>query len=64
VDKGLVKISVYDMLGRKISVLVNEVKTPGNYSLNFEASNLASGMYIYKMETDRFTESKKMVLIR
>lgn len=64
VDKGLVKISVYDLLGRKISVLVNEVNTPGNYSLNFDASKLASGMYIYKMETEKFSASKKMVLIR
>jgi hypothetical protein len=64
VNTGFVKITVYDMLGREISVLVNEFKAPGNYSINFDASSFSSGMYIYKMETDNFTASKKMVLIR
>ncbi len=64
VNKGFVRLSVYDMLGREISVLVNEVKTPGNYIISFDASDFSSGIYIYKMETNEFTASKKMVLIR
>lgn len=63
-NTGLVKISVYDLLGREIATLVNEIKNPGRYSINFDASSFASGMYIYKMETGKFSASKKMVLIR
>jgi hypothetical protein len=61
---GLVKINVYDILGRLVTTLVNENKTPGNYSVIFDGSNLASGIYIYKLETEGFTDVKKMVLIK
>lgn len=61
---SLVRISVYDLLGREIVVLVNEVKNPGTYSIIFDASEFASGMYIYKMEADKYEASKKMVLLR
>jgi hypothetical protein len=64
VEKGIVTITIYDLLGRKVAGLVNDVKSPGNYEVIFDASKLASGMYIYKMETEKFSASRKMVLIR
>jgi hypothetical protein len=63
-EKGLVLITVFDLLGRKVIQLVNEIKSPGNYEVIFDAANLSSGMYIYKMQTDKFSSVKKMVLIR
>ncbi|MEJ2613913.1 MAG: T9SS type A sorting domain-containing protein, partial [Ignavibacteriaceae bacterium] len=43
-----VTLKVYDILGREVADLVNDVKTPGNYKVNFNASNLASGVYFYR----------------
>ncbi len=63
-DFGFVKISVYDVLGREILVLVNEKLKPGTYEATFNGSNLASGVYFYKMITADFADSKKMVLIK
>jgi hypothetical protein len=51
-------------LGRKIKTLVNEKQTPGNYSVNFNASDLSSGIYFYSLSTGNFTETKKMILLR
>ena len=62
--QGPVKISVYDMLGREVTVLVNEVKTPGFYSVDFNSTGLSSGMYFYKMESGAFTDTKKLMLIK
>jgi photosystem II stability/assembly factor-like uncharacterized protein len=61
---GNVKLVVFDVLGREVSTLVNEVKTPGTYTVNFNAVNLASGIYIYRIETGDFVNTKKMVLIK
>lgn len=62
--QSLVKLVIYDIIGREVTALVNEVKTPGNYSVSFDASNFASGVYFYKMEAGEFTDVKKMVLIK
>ncbi len=59
-----VTLKVYDMLGSEIATLVNEEKPAGVYEINFNASNLASGIYFYKMQAGRFVETKKMILIR
>jgi hypothetical protein len=61
---GLVKLVVYDVLGRQISVLVNEVKNPGSYSVNFDAENLPSGVYFYKLTAGSFASYKKMLLVK
>lgn len=61
---GFVSIKVFDMLGREISTLVNEEKQTGNYEVEFNATNLASGIYIYKMQTGSFMNSKKIILIK
>lgn len=59
-----VSLVIFDILGRKIHTLINEQKTPGNYSLIFNASNLFSGVYLYKLQTENFTKVKKLLFIK
>jgi hypothetical protein len=59
-----VKLSVYDVMGRFINYIVNGKQSSGTYEYEFDGKNLASGIYIYKIETDEFSDSKKMVLIK
>ena len=61
---GPVKLSVFDMLGRKVAVLVNEEQASGKYKINFNASNLSSGIYFYKLQSGNFSKIKKMILLR
>ena len=56
-----VKITVYDILGKEVGILVNQDKTAGFYEIKWDARNYASGAYFYKMETDSYTEIKKMM---
>jgi hypothetical protein len=59
-----VSIKIYDLVGREVAVLVNEQKDPGNYQVNFESKNLASGIYFYKMMAGDFTFVRKMNLLK
>jgi hypothetical protein len=59
-----VKLTVYDITGREIAVLVNEQMTAGFYSITWNAVNLTSGIYIYKLETNNFVDVKKMILLK
>lgn len=59
-----VKLVVYDVLGREVKTLVNEFKNPGAYELKFDASNIASGTYFYRIEAGDFVQIKKMVLVK
>jgi hypothetical protein len=59
-----VKIVVYDLLGREVAVLVNERRVPGTYHDDFDATGLASGIYIYRMTAGNYAMSKKMSLLR
>ena len=61
---GLVKLVVYDILGRVVSTLVNEHKDAGMYNIAFDASGIASGVYFYKVESGDFSSIKKMVLVK
>jgi hypothetical protein len=61
---GHVRLKVYDILGKLVAELVNEFKPHGNYLVDFSASDLASGVYFYRLETDDFTDVKKMVLVK
>ncbi len=61
---GNVKLLVYDILGKEIKTLVNEKQTTGNYKIDFDAGNLPSGVYFYRLITDGFTDTKRMVLIK
>ena len=63
-DFGLVKLIIYDVIGREVSVLINKEMTPGIYEVNWDASNLPSGIYIYKLITGGFTAIRKAVLIK
>ncbi|MBA4312059.1 MAG: hypothetical protein C0417_05475 [Chlorobiaceae bacterium] len=61
---NFVTVKVYNNLGQEVATLVNGYKETGNYSVEFDASNLPSGTYIYKMTADKFSAVKKMVLMR
>jgi len=61
---SLVTLKVYDILGKEITTLINKDMNSGNYKVNFDASGLASGMYIYTITAGDFTSSKKMVLLK
>jgi hypothetical protein len=63
-EKSAVRITVFDILGKEVEVLVNEVKTKGNYSVLFHGTALSSGIYFYRIETPEFTETKKMMLVK
>ncbi len=62
--QGLVTMKIYDVLGREVRTLVNEVKNAGNYTVDFNASELSSGVYFYKLESQGFSDIKKMMLIK
>lgn len=57
-------LKVYDILGNEITTLLDEYKTAGSYEVDFEANNLVSGIYVYKLITDHHTETKKMLLLQ
>ncbi len=59
-----VKLTVFDMLGREVKVLVDGVLAAGVHTSAFNASSLASGMYIYRLDTPSASFSRKMVLLR
>jgi Secretion system C-terminal sorting domain len=63
-QSGFVSLKVYDALGREVATLVNEVTPAGNHIINFNASDLASGIYFYRLKTGNFTESRKMILLK
>lgn len=59
-----VKLTVYDMLGREVAVLVNELKSAGTYTVALEGQALASGIYVYRLEAGNRTFTRKMTLIK
>lgn len=61
---GFVNIVVYNTLGQVVATLVNENKSSGKYSVHFNANNLPSGIYFYKIESGNFTKVNKMLLLR
>jgi len=61
---GNVSLKVYDVLGKEVAVLIDEYKDAGRYSVNFNGSNLASGIYLYKLQAGNFTSTKKLVLMK
>jgi photosystem II stability/assembly factor-like uncharacterized protein len=64
VNSGFVKLSIYDLTGKEIKSLVNQNLNPGSYKIQFDGSNLNSGIYFYRLETSNFTDTKKMILIK
>ena len=64
-QKSRVSLNIYDLSGKLVSKLIdNELRTEGNYSYEFDGSTLSSGMYVYKLSAGRFTETRKMILLK
>ncbi len=63
-ESGNVKLTVYNTLGEEVALLINGYKDAGSYEMNFNASNLPSGTYIYKLEAPGFIQAKKMILMK
>ncbi len=59
-----VKIVVFDLLGKEVSTIVNQMMTPGSYSIDFDGSSLSSGMYFYRIDTQGYSQTRRMVLVK
>jgi hypothetical protein len=55
---------VYDMLGRQVATLVDEVRVPGTYEVRFDGNGLASGAYIYRLTAESFIQARTMILVK
>ncbi|HEY6435387.1 MAG TPA: alpha-amylase family glycosyl hydrolase, partial [Ignavibacteriaceae bacterium] len=64
INPDLVKIKVYDILGREVISLVNEFKQAGTYEIQFNASGFASGIYLYRIKSGSFVQTRKMILLK
>jgi hypothetical protein len=62
--QSLITMKVYDIIGREVAVLVNETKQPGYYSVDFDGSSFASGVYFYRLTAGTFTDVKRFILIK
>ncbi len=60
----VVHLAVYDILGRQVAVLVNELKAPGAYEVKFDAARLATGVYLYRLSTGSLSQTRKLLLLR
>ena len=63
-EEGFVTLIVYDILGSKIATLLNEEIIPGFYEIEFNGSNLSSGIYFYKLSSPNYSETKSMILLK
>jgi hypothetical protein len=63
-NEGLVTIKVYNILGEEVATLVNESKQAGDYQVTFNSDQLTSGVYLYKLNSGGFTQTKKMILLK
>lgn len=61
---GFISLTVFDMLGRKVSVPVEGFKNAGYYNIEFDASSLNSGVYFYRLVTEKYMETKKMIVVK
>ncbi len=59
-----VRIEIYNVLGQRVRTLLDEEKVPGWYTVNFDASSLASGFYIYRMQAEAFADIRKMIVTK
>ena len=64
IKAGVVKIVLYDILGKEVKMIVDEYAEPGRYKVEFKAENLASGLYFYKITSNDFTDVKKMLIVK
>lgn len=63
-EEGFVELNVYDVLGRNVDALVQRVQNSGNYSINYNANHLTSGIYYYRLRCNNFNENKKFILMK
>jgi hypothetical protein len=63
-DNELVKIKVYDVLGNEITTLVNDIQSAGTYKVSFDAKNLSTGVYFYRISAGNFQEIRKMIFLK
>lgn len=63
-ESGIVNLKIFNSLGEKVAALVDEFKEPGNYVVNFNASNLSSGIYYYRLNVNDYSSVKKMLLVK
>ena len=63
-ENVFVSLKVYDVLGREVASLINDVQAAGSYDVRFDASNLPSGMYFYRLQAGSFSASKKLMLVK
>ena len=59
-----IKLTVYDISGKEVAVLVNGKMSPGTYEVTFDGSNLSSGVYFYKLNAEKFSDTKKLILLK
>jgi hypothetical protein len=59
-----VKLTVFDVMGREVAVLINGMRDAGSHSVTFDATGLASGIYLYKLEASEYSSVQKMVLMK
>jgi hypothetical protein len=64
VDFGLVSLKVFDVLGREVATLVNEVRSPGTYTVRWDGSGQPSGVYFYRLQAGGFVETKRMIMVK
>ena len=63
-ERAVVELKVYDILGREVAVLINNEQDAGYYEINFNASKLSSGVYLYQLKAGQFIETRKMLLLK
>ncbi len=63
-EGGTVQLKIYDILGKEIKTLINEIQNPGVYKIRFNADQLSSGIYFYRFSANSFSESKKMIILK
>ena len=63
-EDGFVKLAIYNMLGEEVATIVNTTQKAGKYDINFNASKLSSGVYVYRLESANFTAAKKLMLMK
>ncbi|HEY7750784.1 MAG TPA: T9SS type A sorting domain-containing protein [Ignavibacteriaceae bacterium] len=63
-ENGLATLKVYDILGTEITTLISDELSAGNYDFDFDGSKLTSGIYFYRLTTETFSQTRKMILIK
>ena len=63
-ERTKVVLKVYDVLGAEVAELINDIKSPGRYEVEFDSNGLPSGIYFYTIQAGKFTDSKKMILLK